>query len=231
LIERRGRMEGRLERLERLVESLVKEFSGLAEEVKELKNVLERLLCRRLRVEEVEEGRVLLLSELSKDELGVVKEFLDWMRENWKEWVKMYEEGYMEGFDSRAGRLCLRRDTVEKFLERAYEKGYVRRDVLRVLGDVGLLRYRVVGRGRRQYCIAVRISKPVRTVVSRYIVDIERAKEISEELRRMKDEELVDLDELVKEEPVDEEVQEIDLEKEERETVEWFRNYVVNTVK
>ena len=42
--------------------------------------------------------------------------------------------------------------------------------------------------------------------MSRYIVDIERAKEISEELRRMKDEELVDLDELVKEEPVDEEV-------------------------
>lgn len=165
----------RLERLEGLVEDLVRE-------VQCLRDVLERLFNRKLRLEG---GKVLSLRELGEDELWVVKEFLDWMRENWRDWVRMYEDGYTEGVDNMSGRVCLKKGTIEEFLERVCERGYMRRDVLRVLGDVGLLRYRDIGKGQRQYCIAVRIRKPLRAVVSRYVVDVERAKEVSQELKSL----------------------------------------------
>jgi hypothetical protein len=170
-------MEDRVERLERLVE-------GLVEEVRELKELM-RLAVRKgvLRVKSGNGLEAGSIRGLSEGELEVVRAFLEWARGKWAEWKVSYEEGRIEGYDSKRGLVLLRKGTMNEFLDLVGDCGFSRQDVLRLLGDLGILRYWERGRVR-QYCIAVRVDKPVRTKVNGYyVVVFKRVQEVSEELR------------------------------------------------
>jgi hypothetical protein len=172
-----GGMEGRIERLERLVE-------GLIEEVRELKELV-RLAVRRGVLRVKGGGEVVGVKGLSEGELGVLREFLEWARGRWREWERGYEEGRMEGYDGRRGWILLRRGTMNEFLDLVGERRFSRQDVLRLLGDLGVLRYWERG-GVRQYAISVRVDRPMRTKVSGYYVLVfKRMQEVSQELRML----------------------------------------------
>jgi hypothetical protein len=170
-------MEDRVERLERLVEELV-------EEVRVMRLNLERLLRRRMRKKVGKLGEASLgVWELSEDEREIVRAFLEWARGKWYEWKVGYEEGKIEGYDSRRGLVLLRRGTMNEFLDLVRELGYGKERVFEVLGSLGILRYWESG-GRRQYCIAVRVDKPARAVVSGYyVLVLKKMQEVSQELR------------------------------------------------
>jgi hypothetical protein len=175
-LEEVGRMEDRIERLERLVEELV-------EEVRELKELLR--LAVRQGVLKVRGGDLRVgVRDLSEGEVMVLREFLEWARGKWHEWKVGYEEGKIEGYDSRRGLVLLRRGTMNEFLDLVRELGYSKERVFEVLGGLGILRYWESG-GKRQYCIAVRVDKPARSVVSGYYVLVfKRVQEVSQELQR-----------------------------------------------
>jgi hypothetical protein len=172
-------MEDRVERLERLVEELVEEVRGM-------RLVLERLLRRRMRGKVGKLGEARLgVWDLSEDEREIVRAFLEWARGKWYEWKVGYEEGKIEGYDSRRGLVLLRKGTMNEFLDLVRELGYGKERVFEVLGGLGILRYWESG-GRRQYCIAVRVDKPARSVVSGYYVLVfKRMQEVSQELRML----------------------------------------------
>jgi hypothetical protein len=184
-----------LERLVELLQWQSKELRELVEEVRGLREAIERLMSRRLRVERVGDEH-LFAHQLSEDEVRLVEMFMDWMRGNWYKWVEMYEGGQLEGVDKDRGVVYLRRGTLLEFLERVSGLGYVRGEVLRLLGDLGVLRFKVKESGRRQYCIPVRMrvvgegpdGRVVErtTVGSRYVVEVNRLSEVSRELREMR---------------------------------------------
>lgn len=165
-----------LERLSRLVE-------GLMEEVREMRVVLERLLRRRMRGNK--SGRVVLgVGELSRDELQVIVEFVKWMERKMGEWGNEYRMEDVEGFDRDRGLVILRKETMYEFLDMITPQYEYSRGIFGILGDIGVLKFWQSG-GKRQYCIAVRVNKPVRGVVSgRYVVMYEKLKEVAEEVRR-----------------------------------------------
>jgi len=177
-------MEDRIKMLESLVEVLVEEVRRMREELGEMRLLLERLSGRKLRrVDGRVEGRRLEIRDLSREELEVLNIFFEWLRGNWGRWKVSYEEGYMEGYDSKRGLVLLRRGTMMEFLDRVDELGYSKQGVLKLLGDLGILRY-WDKEGKRQYCIAVRITKPMRSVVSGYyVLGFERVREVGQELK------------------------------------------------
>jgi hypothetical protein len=179
-----GEMEDRIKMLESLVGVLVEEVRRMREELGEMRLLLERLSGRKLRrVDGRIEGRRLEIGDLSSEELEVLKIFFDWLRGNWERWKASYEEGYMEGYDSKRGLVLLRRGTMREFLDRVVELGYSKQGVLKLLGDLGILRY-WDKEGKRQYCIAVRITKPMRSVASGYyVLGFERVREVGQGLR------------------------------------------------
>jgi hypothetical protein len=181
-----------LERVVELIQGQSKELRELVEEVRGLREAIERLMSRRLRVERVSD-EYLSVYQLSEDEVRLVEMFIEWMRENWYKWKEMYEGGKLEGVDKDKGMVYLRRGTLWEFLEKVSDLGYVKSEVLRLLGNLGVLRFKVKEGGRRQYCIPVRMrlvgvgpdgKEVVQTPVgSRYVVNVNRLSEVSQELR------------------------------------------------
>jgi len=186
-----------LERLVELIQGQGKELRELAEEVRGLREAVERLLSRRFRVERLREGEWLSVHQLGEEEVKVVELFLGWMRENWFKWLEMYKSGKLEGVDRDRGLVYLSRKVILEFLDRVSDLGYLRSEVLRLLGDLGVLRFKVKDGGKRQYCLPVRMRLVgvgedgrviERSVVgSRYVVEVERLSEVSRELRERKE--------------------------------------------
>ena len=126
------------------------------------------------------------LSELSDWELQVVREFIEWMWDNLGKWLNRYrEEGY-EGYDPRVQRLYLQRDTLWEFVRRVAELNCSELKVKRLLARLGILMYKENG-GVCQYVMSVRVRKDKRksdiVSVSAYVVDVEWAIEVGDELR------------------------------------------------
>ena len=167
-------MEDRIEYLIELVEKLFEKVERL-----------ERLMVSgraRVGVQGLRERR-LSAQELSDQELKLLKVFFEWARGRWSEWVSSYEEGKLEGYDSKRDLVILRKGTIVEFLDIASDLGYRKHEVLGLLADLGVLRFWERG-GKRQYCIAIRVDKPVRTRVhGYYVLDLKRMREVSEELR------------------------------------------------
>jgi len=181
-------MESKIERLVEglvgLVDSLVVEVREMRRELEDMRLILERLLGRKLKRVEGKVGEVRLeVGDLSREELELLKVFWQWVLERKKEWSVSYDNGEMEGFDKKRGLILLKRGTMQEFLDRAFDLGYSKQGVLKLLGDLGILRY-WEREGKRQYCIAVRITKPNRSMVSGYYVMIE--KRLSEVLFQLK---------------------------------------------
>ncbi len=175
-------MEGRIDYLIELVE-------GLVERVDRLERLLLEVLGRRMKVVDGQLGRLRVLSvrDLSEDGLIVLEMFYEWARGRWRDWEVSYEEGRLEGYDRERGWVLLKKLTMQEFLDRALGLGYKRQGVLRVLGDLGILKYWERGR-KRQYCIAVWITKPVRgarQVGGYYVLDFERMRVVAQELREL----------------------------------------------
>ena len=175
---------------------IVKELGNLVEVVERLRDDVQALRDvvegRRLRKGKgVVVGYRLSLRELGKEGLEVIKKFLYWVWEFRVEWIDMYNRGEAEGFDLKRMRVYLRGRTIEGLLGRVVEEGYSRREVLKLLSDVGLLLYRVDERGQRQYCIPVRLrvgyggGKERKGVASRYVINWERVEELTWELRKL----------------------------------------------
>jgi len=193
--------------MEKLVEFLVKEFSELRSElnglgvelgllrdaVERLKEAVEREVKRRVKGVEHVVFKVRGYEELSEVEREVVRLFIDWLAKQEWELARLYEERNPEGLDRKSNRVYLTRLKLEEFLNRVCLEGG-QLSVLRLLGDVGLLKYRVDERGRRQYCIPVRMvwrrtevdalgrkyTRRDYKVTSRYVVDWGRVFEIYE---------------------------------------------------
>ncbi len=172
-----------MDRVERLVEELVEQVQGLVEEVREMRLVLEKLLRRRVRGKgKVEKGGSLSVWDLSEEERELVRVFLDWARSKWSELEKSYEEGKIEGYDSRRGLVLLRKGTMREFFDLVKESFRVQ-DVLQLLGNLRILKYWESG-GRRQYCIGVRVDKPLKARISGYyVLDVMKMREVGQELR------------------------------------------------
>jgi len=200
--------------MEKLVEFLVKEFSELRSElsgvvdelgllrdaVERLKEAVEREVRRRVKGVEHVVFKVRGYEELSEVEREVVRLFIEWLAEKERELALQYIEGNPEGLDRSINRVYLTRLTLEEFLNRVCLEGG-QLSVLRLLGDVGLLKYRVDERGRRQYCIPVRMvwrrtevdalgrkyTRRDYKVTSRYVVEWGKVVEIYELIRKERD--------------------------------------------
>jgi hypothetical protein len=180
-------LQGAIVLLMKELGNLVEVVEGLRKDIQVLRDVV---MGRKVRKGKgVVVGYRLSLSELGGEEVEIVKRFLYWLWEFRGEWVDMYSRGEAEGFDVRRMRVYLRGRTMEGVLERVLEGGYSRREVLKLLSEVGLLLYRVDGGGRRQYCIPVRVvvgfgsgGKEVRGVASRYVIDWGRVEELTKEV-------------------------------------------------
>ena len=175
-------MEDRVERLIGLVE-------GLVERVERLERlIVDRVIGRKLKgVDGKLGGARIWVRDLSEDEVELMKEFFEWVKGNWGKWKEMYERGYMEGYDKERGLVILRKGTMEEFLGRVVDLGYKRQGVLGLLGDLGILRYWERG-GKRQYCIAVRVTKPMKGRKNGcYVLVYERVREVALELRELLD--------------------------------------------
>jgi len=165
----------RLERLERMVEELVVD-------VRDMRLILERLLNRKMK--RSGKGNVVLgVEDLSKDEVEILAEFFKWLKGKLDEWGGEYNVRNTEGHDKDRGLVILRRETMYEFLDSmAIKFGYNRHSVLGLLADVGVLKYWQTGK-KRQYCIAIRIDKPAKAVVSgRFVLVFDRVKELEEEV-------------------------------------------------
>ncbi len=165
-----GKMEGRVDRL-------IKE---LVERVERLERIV---LGKRLRGKKAEIG----VRDLSERELELLGIFYEWARERWREWEVSYEEGRLEGYDRERGWILLKRRTMERFLDRVAGLGFKKVEALRLLADLRILRY--WGRdNRRQYCIAVRMTKPLkggRALSGYYVLIFERMRVVAQELREL----------------------------------------------
>ena len=168
-----------LERLGWLVEELVIE-------VRDMRLILERLLNRKLKgVGKV--GKVLGVEDLSRDEVWVLGEFIKWLDRKMEEWGGGYKVESVEGFDEGKGVVILSKETMYEFLDSlAVKFGYKRHSVLGLLADVGLLKFWQTG-GKRQFCIAVRVDKPMRggIVSGRFVIVYDRFKELKERVVEM----------------------------------------------
>jgi len=171
-------MEGLMKLLERVLDEL--------QEVKdELKNVREILMRVERRWEVERSGGVgeLSLRDLTEGEVRVAGVFLRWMKENEEAWEQAFKATGEEGYDRVVGLCYVRKGRMEDFINRLVGKGYLRKDILRVLGDLGLLRYRVKAGGTRQYCIRVSWKhNGMRKEGSRYVVNWGRVEELYKEL-------------------------------------------------
>lgn len=173
-------MEDRIERLIGLIE-------GLVERVERLERlIVDRVIGRKLRgVDGKLGGARIGARELSEDEVELMKEFFEWVKGNWGKWKEMYEQGYMEGYDRERGLVILRKGTMEEFLGRAVDLGFKRQGVLGLLADLGILRYWERG-GKRQYCIAVRVTKPMKGRKNGcYVLEYDRLREVAMELKEL----------------------------------------------
>jgi len=168
-----------LERLSRLVEELVIE-------VRDMRLILERLLNRKLKgVGKV--GKVLGVEDLSRDEVWVLGEFIKWLDRKMEEWGGGYKVESVEGFDEGKGVVILSKETMYEFLDSlAVKFGYKRHSVLGLLADVGLLKFWQTG-GKRQFCIAIRVDKPMKggIVSGRFVIVYDRFKELKERVVEM----------------------------------------------
>lgn len=199
--------------MEELVKLLVKEVSDLRsgqdevmeelrllrEAVERLREAVEREMGKRVKGIKQVVFKVKDYEELSEGEREVVRIFVEWLAGKERELAVKYLEGEAEGLDLRVNRAYLRRLTLEEFLDKVCIDGG-QLSVLRLLGEVGLLKYRVDERGRRQYCIPVRMrlvrndvddegqKYTVRRsfVSSRYVVDWGRARELYELVKKEK---------------------------------------------
>ena len=197
-------MEELLKVLMREVSDLRSGLDGVVDEIRELREAVERLrevIERegRRRVKGFSDGVVKVrgYEELSEGERVVVCSFIKWLVGKERELVLRYLEGDPEGIDLRANRVYLRGVTLDEFLYQV-SGGVGKGEVLRLLGDVGLLRYKVNERGRRQYCISVRMvlfrkergfdgkvyTRKESRVGSRYVVDWGRVLELYEKVRQ-----------------------------------------------
>jgi hypothetical protein len=172
-------MEDRLERLEVLVEVLIEEVRGLRSLLEGFLEKKGRKARQAVSVERLE------VKDLSKDELELLEAFLKWMKSRWKWWKVSYDLGEREGYDSKRGLVFLHKRTMKEFFQLISELGYGKPEALRLLGGLKILKYWERD-GKRQYCIAVRLTKPVRSVASGYyVVDYERMKEVALELKEV----------------------------------------------
>jgi hypothetical protein len=191
----RGREKnGGGERMQDVGGLVLKELGNLVEAVERLREEVQLLrevvLGRKMRKGgKVVGGWRLRVSELSGEELEFVKRFLYWVWEFKGEWVDVYLRNEAEGFDPVRMRIYLRGRTFERLLERVCSEGYSKREVMRLLSDLGLLMYRVDERGLRQYCISVRLRVGVgangrerKGVASRYVIDWGRVEELTQEV-------------------------------------------------
>jgi hypothetical protein len=189
---RAGRVED-LGRFEDLLRDLVVVCNVLCEELKRCNEFLSLLIKRSGSTGStgVVDGRgrrigVSALSELSEEEVRVVESLLEWVRGRWGEWVRSYNEGRLEGYDSKRDLLLLKKKTFEEFLYSVSGLGLSSRDVLKLLGDLGVLKFWDKGRGQRQYCIAIRVDKPTRSLLkSYYVLVVEAMKKIAHELKEL----------------------------------------------
>ena len=168
-----------LERLGRMVEELVIE-------VRDMRLILERLLNRKLKGSG-KVGKVLGVEDLSRDEVWVLGEFIKWLDRKMEEWGGGYKVERVEGFDEGRGIVILSKETMYEFLDSlAVKFGYKRHSVLGLLADVGLLKFWQTG-GKRQFCIAVRVDKPMRggIVSGRFVIVYDRFKELKERVGEM----------------------------------------------
>lgn len=197
-------MEELLKLLMREVSDLRSGLDGVADEIRELREAVERLrevIERegRRKVKVFSDGVVKVrgYEELSEGERMVVRFFIEWLVGKERELALRYLEGDPEGLDYKRNRVYLRGVTLDEFLYRV-SGGVGRYEVLSLLGDVGLLRYKVNERGRRQYCISVRMvlfrkergvdgkvyTRKVSRVGSRYVIDWGRALELHEKVKQ-----------------------------------------------
>ena len=197
-------MEELLKLLMREVSDLRSGLDGVADEIRELREAVERLrevIERegRRKVKVFSDGVVKVrgYEELTEGEREVVRSFIEWLVGKERELALRYLEGEPEGIDLKTNRVYLRGITLEEFLYRV-SGGVGRHAVLSLLGDVGLLRYKVNERGRRQYCISVRMAlfrkergvdgkvytRKVSRVGSRYVIDWGRVLELYERVRQ-----------------------------------------------
>jgi len=174
-----------------VIEGLRDEFRLLRDEVRLLK---EELVGRKLRKGgKVVGGYRLKLSDLKEEELGLVERFLYWVWEYRDDWIDRYLQHEGEGFDAVRLRVYLRGYTFSKLMDRVCVDAYRRRDVLRLLGDLGLLVYTEDEEGRRQYSISVRVAigrdakgRERKGVATRYVINWERVEELTKELLELK---------------------------------------------
>jgi hypothetical protein len=188
--ERTGRVED-LGRVEALLRDLVVGVNVLCEELRRCNEFLS-LLVNRLGSGVVggvgggiSGGRREGVSGLSEEEVRVLEGLLEWVRGRWREWVKSYDEGRLEGYDRKRDLLLLKKRTFEEFLRSVSGVGLSVREILKLLGDLGILKFWDKGRGQRQYCIAIRVDKPVRGALLKgyYVLVVERMKEVAFKLK------------------------------------------------
>jgi hypothetical protein len=155
-------------------------------EVRDMRLILERLLNRKLKGSG-KVGKVLGVEDLSRDEVWVLGEFIKWLDRKVEEWGGGYKVERVEGFDEGRGIVILSKETMYEFLDSlAVKFGYKRHSVLGLLADVGLLKFWQTG-GKRQFCIAVRVDKPMRggIVSGRFVIVYDRFKELKERVGEM----------------------------------------------
>ncbi|MCR6624635.1 MAG: hypothetical protein NDF58_08695 [archaeon YNP-LCB-024-027] len=176
------------DRLEQLVEDLVRVVKDLSERVEECNELLRVAVRQGVLKVRRGGGKKLKVGDLSGRELELLERFFEWARVKWVEWERGYEEGFMEGYDRERGWILLRKGTMNEFLDRVSDLSSSRQELLGLLGDLGVLRYWEGRGGKRQYCIAVRITKPVRgerMTSGYYVLEFDRLREVSQELRRL----------------------------------------------
>jgi hypothetical protein len=199
-------MEELLKLLVREVSDLRNGLDGVMDELRLLREAVDRLRevnesggKRRVRGISGAVGKVRDYDGLSEGEREVVRLFVEWLVGKERELSLRYLEGDTEGVDYRTNRVYLRGITLDEFLYRVIV-GEARQVVLKLLGEVGLLKYRVDERGRYQYCISVRMvlfrkeegadgkvyKRKLSVVCSRYVVDWGRVLELYERMKKEK---------------------------------------------
>jgi len=166
-----------------LMERVLEELREVREELLEIREVLGRLE-RRWAIEcKVGGGDELRLRDLTEGELRIAGIFLNWVKKHERAWEELFKSNGEEGYDRVTGLCYIRKVTMEDvFISWIVAKGYLRKDVFRVLGDLGLLRYREKTGGGRQYCIRVSWKfNSLKREGSRYVVNWERVEELYRE--------------------------------------------------